>query len=205
MPEAGTWTPRKRPLRKPSMQRQKRCYNRPLVPARWTQDVPEGTGPQRRRTPEGLRPLTPLPLIYLVASTSNFPPIRARLARKTRTREVLGAKVAEGVAVMTPPQQVSTPLSRRGKTRKTCPRSPATIAMRKVTTRQSVLSYGRTKTPPKTRQPLRWWTNVDGAPEATLEWVPCSWYPVRFRKDDCRFRTAKTVTIVMTKSFARLG
>ena len=30
-------------------------------------------------------------------------------------------------------------------------------------------------------------TNVDGAPEATLERVPCSRYMVQFRKDECQF------------------
>ena len=30
--------------------------------------------------------------------------------------------------------------------------------------------------------------SVTGAKESTQEQVPCIWYPIRFRKDECRFQ-----------------
>lgn len=66
-------------------------------------DAIKGTGPPRRRrkTPKLLSLLIPLLLTHLVASTSNFPPTRVRLARKTRIKEVLVTKVVKEVVAIT--------------------------------------------------------------------------------------------------------
>ena len=63
---------------------------------------------------ERLSSLTLLPLTHLMVSTSNFPLTRARLPKKTKTREVFSAKVAKKVAITTLLQQVQmTILSKR--------------------------------------------------------------------------------------------
>ena len=85
----------------------------------------------------------------------------------------------------TPPQPlVSMPLTLPARLAKTWVILPILTKTRKVTTRQSVLSQERTETPQKTSNSLGNLrvkeTNVNDAPEAIFEWIPCIWYSTTF-------------------------
>ena len=129
MPEAGTWTSEKRPLKKRSMQRQRRCSNLLLAPTRWTQVASKNTDPRRRkrRTPEKISPPTPFLLTHLVRNShlllSRLPPLTRR--RTKTTNEVPAAiKDRDKVVAATSLQQVLTPTPSKER-RKTSPKSSA--------------------------------------------------------------------------------
>ena len=120
------------------MQRQRQCSNHLLAPVIWTQDVPKGTGPPRRRrkTPvERISPPTPPLLIRLMGNSllllSKLPPPTQKRTRIT-SKEVFSAEKADKdrVVAMTLLYWLSTPqLSRRRK--KMSPKSSATTVTRR--------------------------------------------------------------------------
>ena len=126
------------------MRRQRRCSNPPPVPATWTRDSLEGTGPLRRRrkTPvERISLPTPFLLIRLV---KNSPFLFNKLLptwRRTRTtNEVPGAAEDKEDQVITPTPlpRVSILFPRRKERTETCPKLNALTAIGKDITPRSV-------------------------------------------------------------------
>ena len=143
-----TWTLIKRPWRKLSTQRQRRCSNPLLVLATWTRGVTKRTGPLRRRRRtlvERIYPPSPSLLILLV---ENSPLLFSRLPLPTQrriktTNKVFGA-AEDGIDSV----ETSTPLSPLSilfprKKGKTCPMSSAITAIGKDIISASVFGIQR--------------------------------------------------------------
>ena len=155
MPEVGNWTPGKRRLRKPLIQKQKRCYIHPQASERSMPSVSEGTD-QRKRKIKTLGRITPLisSLLTYPVGSRHPPPIW----KKTRTtKEVFGTLVNEDKdEAKTPLWQIWTLLLKKKK--KISPMSNTFTTEGRVISPTSVFKR-RTRS-----QKTRWWTNIDGDP-----------------------------------------
>ena len=117
MSETGTWNPGKRPWRKPSMQRQRRCSNHCLIYVTETHSVLKGTGllKRRRKTQVERISLPTPPLLTHLVGNSYYSLSRLSPSTQRRTKTTAETFGVEWDKTKTSLRQASTLTQRRTK------------------------------------------------------------------------------------------